>query len=88
MASIGSPSYGLSKFIASLISPLAGKTSSYVKDSAHFVTLVKGLKLGSDELMVSFDVKSLFTNVPISEAVKVIHDMLERDPGRSDDFIT
>ena len=48
------------------------------------MTLVKGLKLGSDELMVSFDVKSLFTNVPISEAVKVVHDMLERDETLED----
>ena len=79
MASIGSPSYSLSKYIASMISPLAGKTDSFIKDSAHFVDLVKDIKLSEDEVMISFDVKSLFTNVPITEAVEVIHDMLKSD---------
>ena len=79
VASIGSPSYSLSKYIASMISPLAGKTDSFIKDSAHFVDLVKDIKLSEDEIMISFDVKSLFTNVPITEAVEVIHGMLKSD---------
>ena len=33
---IGSPSYKLSKYIASIISPLAGKTSLHVLNSKHF----------------------------------------------------
>ena len=32
-----------------------------------------------DELLVSFDVVSLFTNVPIGEAVEVIQEMLRDD---------
>ena len=31
----------LSKYIASLLSPLAGKTDSYVKDSEHLIEFVK-----------------------------------------------
>jgi hypothetical protein len=76
VASIGSPSYSLSKYIASLISPLAGNTVSFIKDSAHFVSIIGDLKLEEEEVMISFDVKSLFTNVPIAEAVKVIRDIL------------
>ena len=41
--------------------------------------LVKDIKLSEDEIMISFDVKSLFTNVPITEAVEVIHGMLKTD---------
>ena len=65
--------------LSSMISPLAGKTDSFIKDSAHFVDLVKDIKLSEDEIMISFDVKSLFTNVPITEAVEVIHGMLKSD---------
>ena len=52
VASIGSLSYGLSKYIAFLISPLAGKTCSYVKDSTDFVSLIKNLKINDDEIML------------------------------------
>ena len=38
---IGSPSYCLSKFITSLISPLGGKTSTHVKNSKHFLEAVQ-----------------------------------------------
>ena len=36
------------------------------------------------ETMVSFDVSSLFTNVPIGEAVDIIKDRLEEDDSLED----
>ena len=86
---IGAPSYKLSKYIASVISPLAGKTSSHVLNSKHFVGMMKDVHVKAEEALVSFDVTSLFTNVPINEAVDVIHrklteeeeeDLVERTP--------
>ena len=79
VACIGSPTYDLSKFLASLISPLSGGTRSYVRNSLHFVEEVKGLNLKENEIMVSFDVRSLFTNVPIAESIQVIYDRLVKD---------
>ena len=76
---IGSPSYQLSKHIASLISPLAGKTDSYVRNSRHFVEVMRNVRVEEDEVLVSFDVSSLFTNVPVGEAVQVIRDRLRND---------
>ena len=76
---IGAPSYQLYKHIASLISPLAGKTDSHVRNSKHFVEVMAGLRVEEDEMLVSFDVSSLFTNVPIDEAVQVIRDRLRGD---------
>ena len=76
---IGSPTYGISKFIASKISPLAGKSDSYVKNSKHFIESIDGIRVEDDEVMISFDVKSLFTNVPIKESLEVIYEMLSND---------
>ena len=59
---IGSPTYQLSKHITSLISPLAGHTSSHVKNSRHFTEMMGRVHVESDEILVSFDVSSLFTN--------------------------
>ena len=67
---IGSPSYQLSKYIASIISPLAGKTSSHVLNSKHFSETMRDITISSDESLVSFDVTYLFTNVPIKEVIR------------------
>ena len=59
VASIVSPSYGVSKHIAQLIAPLAGHTPSFVKDSREFKRFVMSESICESETMVSFDVSSL-----------------------------
>ena len=76
---IKSPSYSLSKHIASIISPLMGQSDSFVKNSEHFISTIRDITVDPDDIMVSFDVCSLFTNVPIEEALKVISNMLVSD---------
>ena len=41
-------------------------------------------RVTQDELLVSFDVSSLFTNVLVPEAVEFIQEMLRRDPKLSE----
>ena len=81
---IGSPTYQLSKHITSLISPLAGHTSSHVKNSRHFTEVMGSVHVESDEILVSFDVSSLFTNVSVGEAVSIICERLMEDETLGD----
>ena len=76
---IRSPSYQLSRYITSLMSPLAGKMDSHVRNSRHFVEVMRCLRIEDDEVLVSFDVTSLFTNVPVDETVWVIYDRLQNN---------
>ena len=48
-------------------------------NSKHFAETMRDITVGDDELLVSFDVSSLFTNVPIGEAVQVIQAKLRED---------
>ena len=50
-----------------------------MKNSKHFLEALRDVRVAEDELLVSFDVSSLSTNVPLNEAVQVIQCKLEQD---------
>jgi len=58
---IGGPTYFLAKFLTQKLKPLVGFTYSFVKDSDPFVHEFKGLKLVPGDLLMSFNVVSLYT---------------------------
>ena len=49
-----------------------GRTSSFVKDSSSIVNELKVIKLDPEDKFVSFDFVSLYTCIPIKEAIDVI----------------
>ena len=65
--------------LTKLLHPLVGKTPHHVPNSAGFINTIKGTTLQPSDMLVSFDVKSLFTNVPTDEAILVTKSTLEHD---------
>ena len=59
-------------------------TSSHVKNSRHFTEMMGSVHVESGEILVSFDVSSLFTNVPVDEAISVICGRLREDETLGD----
>ena len=53
-------------------------------NSAYFVSTVRNATILDNEIMVSFAVESLFTNVPIDAAVQAAPQKLENDPSLAD----
>ena len=79
MSCVNTFAYDLSSYLPKILSPLTGKSEYTVTNSAHFVSTVSNETILDNEIMVSFDVESLFTNVPIDAAVEAALQKLEND---------
>ncbi|KAL9964367.1 hypothetical protein ACROYT_G027998 [Oculina patagonica] len=75
--------YDLSAYLANILSPLTGNSDFTVTISAHFVSTISSETILNNEVMVSFDVDSLFTNVPIDGAVQAQKITKTRKPNTS-----
>ena len=53
-----------------------GNSDAFIKDSSHFVQFVKDCKTEQGDILVSFDVVSLFTKVPIHDSILIIKNKL------------
>ena len=76
--------YDLSAHLAYILSPLTGKSDYTVTNSTHFVSTISHERIQENEVMVSFDVEALFTNMPIEDAVKATLCKIENDPSLAD----
>ena len=84
VSAIGSPTYQLAKELARILTLLAGGTETQVKNSTEFVRQIKEMEPQEGEMMISFDVVSLFTKVLIQEAIQAIHFCLTQDKSLED----
>ena len=67
--SIGAFNYNLARFLCDLLSPLVSNDYS-CKDTFSFVSQIKNANL-SKKFLVSYDVTSLFTNIPLQETIDI-----------------
>ena len=75
----GSIGYNISRALADLLAPLVGKTKYYVQNSKQLAGEMKEVKLEEDDMFVSHDVVSLFTNTPIPQSIEIISNKLKKD---------
>ena len=84
VSSIGSVMYHSAKYLARVIGPLVGHSEHHIINSVDFVKKVQNLELSPTDKLVSYDVCSLFTSIPIDKAIKVIAQKLIMDPTIKD----
>ena len=78
-----SPTYHLSKHLVGILSPLVGDTSYTVRNSRELVSFAQNICL-KNECLVSFDVISLFTRIPVDLALQIARSRLENDVSLDD----
>ena len=79
VSSIGAVSYSTSKKLSRIPKPLLGKSPYHIQNSQDFIQQIQGIQLQPNQCMVSFDVKALFTSVPIQPTITIIKKLLEED---------
>ena len=76
---IGSPTYSVAKYLAKILKPLECRSTNTVNNSKEFSDFVSTQVIEHDETVVSFDVVSLFTSIPIQLAIEVVQANLDQD---------
>ena len=79
VSSTGTVSYNTSKELANILKPLVGWISHHLKNTKDFIDQIKDVRLLPDETIISYDIKALFTSVPIKPVIDIIKTKLEND---------
>jgi hypothetical protein len=64
--------YALAKYLASLLSQLVGHSDHRIRNSETFVQKLQSVCLKETDILVSFDVVSLFTKVPLDDTLQLL----------------
>ena len=83
LSAIGTPTYKLTNFLVPMLEPPT--TNEYtIKDSFTFAEELQSFD--SKLVMASFDIESLFTNIPLQETIDLCVENLFQDRNHVDDL--
>jgi len=75
----GSIEYRTSRALADILAPLVGKSDHRLNNPKHLAKEMISVMVEEDEMFISHDVVSLFTNMPKHLVLQVIWERLEGD---------
>ena len=79
VSSIGAITYETSKELARILKCLVGRYPYYIQNNKDFIHQIQGIHLQPDLFLMSYDVKALFTSVPIQPAININRKLLDED---------
>jgi len=79
ISAIGTYTYKTAKYLNRILTEYITENDCIIKDTFDFVNRVSKLKTNTTERIVSFDVESLFTNIPTEETINIILNRVYKD---------
>ena len=79
VSTIGTPNYGLSKYLVRISQNTLNKNPTRIKNTQSFVEEAKTWDISPDEVQVSYDVVNLYPSVPVKESIEVLVNSLNED---------
>ncbi|BHF75226.1 hypothetical protein SprV_0501832100 [Sparganum proliferum] len=80
----GTPTFGLAKWLFQRLKFLTQGSETTIHSAERFLEKLQGIRLTDDEVMVSFDVISLFTSIPQHLAIETVQTLLEQHYNEMD----
>lgn len=77
----GSETYQTAEFIDYYLNPLSVIHPSYLKDTYHFIDIIRTLKIPRNAIFFSADVDSLYTNIDIQAGLQTVKRIFEKHPN-------
>lgn len=75
-----SDTYGTAEYIEYHLHPLSIKHPSYVKDTYHFIDVVKKLKIPQNSIFFTIDIVSLYTNIDTEAGLLAVKKIFQKYP--------
>jgi hypothetical protein len=72
ISAVNTYNYKLAKYLDEILKPFSQTSEHMLKDTFDFVNKVNRINTETDKYMVSFDIESLFTNIPTQEMIEII----------------
>ena len=79
VSTIGTPAYGIFKYLVEIIQPTLNKRNNKIQNSTSFIHEAKDWKIEPTEIRVSYDVVNLYPSVPLDRSIQVIIEFLQDD---------
>ena len=79
VSTIGTPPYGISKYLVDISQHTFNKNQDKAKHSKSFVSQAQTWKIEPDEIQVSYDVTNLYPSMLIDNAIDVILQQLNEE---------
>ena len=77
VSSTGAITYRVARELANILRLLVRHSPHHIKNTQTFLEQVKSIRLEKGECITSYDVKALFTSVPMGPAIFTIKNKLE-----------
>lgn len=75
-----SVTYNVSQYIDSFLGPLSNKHPSYLKDTYHFLHIIRSMSLPKNAFLFTIDIDSLYTNINTEMGLRAVSNIFRRFP--------
>ena len=65
--------------LAKILSTVVEKSERHLKNTEDFVNRIRDIQLNPDEILMSYDVSSLFTCIRVDSAIEAAKNVLQND---------
>lgn len=81
--------YEISRFLQIKLDPISRLQNSLISDSQHYLSLIKEEKFNQNCLLITLDIKNMFSNINIDSGLLAVKYFLKKYPveDRPDNFI-